>query len=95
MKKTKIQVFILAVTIVVAIFAVGYRVGADNMRQTQWEEHREVITVTVYYGDTLWDIAEKYKPSWMSTQEYCSELKTLNGKSTSTIYAGEQIKVYA
>lgn len=94
MRKTNIKTFIFAVTMVVAIFAIGYRVGADNMRQSQWEEKREVVTVAVCYGDTLDGICYEYKPSWMSIDEYRSEIKVLNHMSDSAIYANTTIKLY-
>ena len=94
MKKTNIKALILAATIAVAIFAIGHRVGAENMRQSQWEERREIITVAVCYGDTLDGICYEYKPSWMSIDKYRYEIKQLNHMSDSTIYANTTIKLY-
>ena len=94
MKKGNIKVLIFAAAIIVSIFAVGYRVGADNMRQSQWEARREVITVAVCYGDTLDGICYQYKPSWMDIREYRYEVMKLNHMESSTIYANTIIRLY-
>ena len=94
MKKTNIKTLIMATLIAVSIFAIGYRAGANNMQQSEWERHREIITVAVGYGDTLDDICYQYKPSWMDIREYRYEVMELNNMESSTIYANTMIRLY-
>lgn len=93
-KKVGIQRLIFATVMIVAIFAIGYRAGANNMQQSQWEEQREVITVQVCYGDTLDEICYEYKPSWMDIREYRYEVMELNNMESSTIYANTTLRLY-
>ena len=87
--KTALIAMAAIVTLVATIKLVG-----DHKRHTEWEQSRGVATVYVAPNDTLWDIAEEYKPSWMDTREYICEIKTLNGKSSSMVYEGERLTVY-
>ena len=61
--KSDLTAIILLVAIVVGIFALGYAVGSKHTRIAEYEKNKVAIVHTVSYGETLWDIAEKYKPS--------------------------------
>lgn len=89
-----LKVYTFVILMVISIFAIGYRVGANNMQQTQWEQQREVITVSVYYGDTLDALCYQYKPSWMDLHEYRAEILNLNGMNGCMIYAGKTLQFY-
>lgn len=45
------------------------------------------------YGDTLWKIAEKYKPNSISYSEYINTLYKLNKGLTAEIYPGQAIVI--
>lgn len=87
--KVALTVIATAVTLVAVVKLVG-----DHKQQNEWEQSRGTTTVYVSQGETLWCIAEEYKPSWMDTREYIQEVKTLNGMSSSTVYAGDRLTVY-
>ena len=44
-------------------------------------------------GDTLWNIAEEYKPSADSTKSYIKEICKLNKIKSDDIHAGDYIVV--
>lgn len=45
------------------------------------------------YGDTLWKIAEEYKPDSISYSEYINTLYKLNDGLTAEIYPGQAILI--
>ena len=45
------------------------------------------------YGDTLWKIAEEYKPNSISYSEYINTLYKLNEGLTTNIHAGQTILI--
>ena len=45
------------------------------------------------YGDTLWNIAEEYKPDSMAYSEYIDTLYKLNDGLTAEIYPGQAILI--
>ena len=92
--KANIKAVLILITLVTSIFTMGYAVGADNTRKAEYEEHKQMITYTVKPGDTLWSIAEKYKPSWVDTREYIYEIQDLNGMSNSNIDIGDKLSLY-
>ena len=47
----------------------------------------------IEYGDTLWKIAEEYKPNSISYSEYIDNLYKLNEGLTSNIHAGQSIMI--
>lgn len=48
---------------------------------------------TVEQSDTLWNIAEEYKPNSISYSEYINTLYKLNEGLTSNIHAGQTILI--
>ena len=45
----------------------------------------------INHGDTLWNIAEEYKPNSISYSEYINTLYKLNDGLTAEIYPGQAI----
>ena len=45
------------------------------------------------YGDTLWNIAEEYKPNSISYSEYINTLYKLNDGLKTNIHAGQTILI--
>ena len=86
---------ILIITMIAcAIFFVGFRINTINTQKAEWENNREIITVVVCHGDTLYDYANEHRPSWMDTREYIYEIEQLNNMNNCNIYAGQTIKLY-
>ena len=91
--RKKLMVVTIIATFILSIFACGYAVGRDKAENKVWHDNRTTQTVIVKSGDTLWDIAEQYKPDNIDIREYIYDVKTLNNIS-STIHEGDTILVY-
>ena len=51
-------------------------------------------SISIQSGDTLWDIAEEYKPDEMSCKEYIKEIKEINSLSSDNIHSGNYLMIY-
>ena len=91
--KTNIIAITIITTIVITIFTIGYTIGKKQTTEEIWENNRHTKTVVVKGDDTLWDIAEEYKPNGIYILEYIEDIKTLNNIDNN-IYAGDIILVY-
>ena len=48
-------------------------------------------SITIHENDTLWSIAEQYKPESYSVDRYIKELKELNHLQSDQIYTGNKL----
>lgn len=92
--KSDLIAIILLVAIVAGIFGLGYAVGNKQGRIAEYEKHKVAVVHTVSYGETLWDIAEQYKPSHIYILEYLYEIEQTNNISNAEIYPGDEIILY-
>lgn len=53
------------------------------------ETYENNLRHSVSYGDTLWSIANEYKPCDVSTGEFVYEIKEINNMTTSNINVGD------
>ena len=51
------------------------------------------ISIEIEHGETLWMIAERYKPAKQSTASYIAQLKQINGFGADDIYEGDYLIV--
>lgn len=86
---------ILLICIALTFGAIVYTIISDGNRLATWQNSCEVITITVESGDTLDEFGYKYKPDWMDVREYREYIKELNGIESSTLYVGQELKIYA
>jgi Na+-translocating ferredoxin:NAD+ oxidoreductase RnfG subunit len=72
--------------------------GADGQRASAMRQavspgssgaRMDMRTIDVIAGDTLWSIAQTYKPASQDTREYVSRLKKANGLKSSLLYEGQ------
>ena len=92
-KTNLIAISIIAIFIT-SIFLCGYSIGKNKAQKDLWYNNRTTQVITVHYGDTLWSIAEEYKPDNVDVREYIHDIKKLNKMSDSTIHGGDTILVY-
>lgn len=85
---------LLFICAILFVLLIGCKVNHDNKLKAEWEHNREVITVVVHNGDTLWDITNEYRPTWMTADEYMYDIKQLNDMTTSNLCVGDRLKVY-
>ena len=90
----KFAIIIMCVTIIVTMIVAVTTVSADMQRRSHWENTREVITVFIYYGDTLHGLWAEYGPSWMDRREWTYEVMELNGMDSCMLYVGQTLKIY-
>lgn len=84
---------ILICLVAIVAFATHSLVSNGN-RYVTWVNARDIITVTVESGDTLDEFGYKYKPEWMDVREYRELVKELNGMENSSLYVGQELKLY-
>lgn len=84
-RKREMKTLLILVVITVLITAnVVYAVGGRLDAQP-----RSFFEIGVYSGDTLWDIAETYKPSGGDIRNFIREIRRLNSLDSETIYPGQ------
>ena len=64
----------------------------DHTQQSDWEQNRDIAEIYINEGDTLWGIAQQYKPNFMDIREYIHEIQKLN--NLDNLYAGDVIQIY-
>lgn len=91
--KKKIGCVVALVCVLIGIAMIGTSMHHKHELYDEWANTRQVEKFVVYPGDTLWSIAEDYKPDWMDTREYLSELKVLN-KLSDYLYDYDELLIY-
>jgi LysM repeat protein len=84
----------LVIAVVLTSLVALWSVVQNHTIHNEWVETRTTTTVRVAPNETLWQIAETYKPSWMDTREYIYEIKELNNLSDTYLYVGDEIQIY-
>lgn len=87
-KKLKQRLLIFTFTIIICIcfLFTGIMTSAHDSNVDQ-SEHIIYRTIQIKSGDSLWSIADKYKPETQTIKEYIQELKDINGLKYNTIQA--------
>lgn len=80
--------FLMVLMVVVLMMAHGAFSKPDNI-----SDEYNVVSVTVEYGDTLWSIANEYKPAGKDLREFVYELAANNGIKNCEIVCGQTIFV--
>ena len=81
--------FLVAIILIVSM-AGGMMLGtvnAEGSSKTTYE------MITVQYGDTLWQIAEDYKPADKDTRDFMYEICDYNKISAGEIYQGQNLMI--
>lgn len=87
-RKIRKNTFILltmALILCLGTFAMGAQ--AEKEGQIYYE------SIEIHRGDTIWNIAEEYKPKREKTERMVQEIMELNGLKSTNILAGENIIV--
>lgn len=86
----------LTLALIIALcIVVGCHLYGNHKQYKEWTDTRAILDIIVDSGDTLYKYSATYKPTWMTLDEYCCELQALNGMTSSDIYVGQHIQVYA
>ena len=85
---TSVLVITIGSIICGSIFSSAKNTEADAL---QYKYYKSIV---IEEGDSLWSIAKEYQPDeYVSTQEYINEVKQLNGLTSETIHAGQNLLV--
>lgn len=75
MKKDRNVIIIAGLLVVIMLAIVAF--SNNTPRQQPVAYH----SIEIKSGDTLWDISQRYKPSFISTKEFVRDIKELNNIS--------------
>lgn len=77
------------------IFLVGLYINTDRVSADYISNRsKQVVSVKIKKGDTLWDIAKKYMTEeYSDINEYIQEIKLSNGLYSDTIHEGSYLIV--
>ena len=91
----KLGLLILALTAAALVFTGVLVVGAAAGRTGDAANSQVKVyeTITVSAGDTLWSIAETYRPEESTLQNYIRELREINDITGDRIYSGQHLLV--
>lgn len=83
-------------TIVLFVFLItSFTLKADAKENISISGEKYYKSIIIEKGDTLWSIAEEYKPEHgVSTKKYVNDLKRMNNISNDTIHEGNYLTVY-
>jgi hypothetical protein len=85
---------VLTLALAITLLTATVVVGREQAQSAEWEDSREVITITVQSGDTVDGYWAEYAPDWMSRDEYRYEIKQLNDMDSCVLYIGDTIQIY-
>jgi len=89
-KKEKRETMIIIISFIIGIIFLG--IAINNWLVGDTTPMREE-TYIISKGETLWSIAERYKPEHMSYDQYLYELKKANTEDISKLHPGQTITI--
>ena len=89
---------LITILLIVFAFCSGFfghtLLNARAEEKQQPQLHRYYTSIQIRQGDSLWNLAEQYRPgSGYSSQEYIDELKRMNGLKSEELHSGEYLTV--
>lgn len=83
--KNKKRFFTICAVALICFVALFTQIRADEP-----EQYRLVV---VQAGDTLWEIAEEYKPEQMDTRKFMNRIKKANHMSSGAVYENQTLSI--
>lgn len=85
-----------AMVVAIVLFSIVtlHTIVNAHSQRNEWIENRQVETIRVAPNETLWAIAEEYKPDFMDTRDYIYEIKELNNMQDTYLYMGDELYIY-
>ncbi|HOQ16233.1 MAG TPA: LysM peptidoglycan-binding domain-containing protein [Defluviitaleaceae bacterium] len=92
-KKKRFRLFLLlafAISLIqlFSILSTYCSTGHESFNNHLVKKYEEVM---IHRGDSLWKLAQKYKPEDKSTKEYVKLIKEFNRLESDRLYAGDTI----
>lgn len=94
MKNRKLYYWVLAVALITGLSVMaGFKANAQDKKLPEGV-YKYYRTIEVCDGDTLWGIADEYADSsYISREEYISEIKKINNIKDDTIHSGNYLTI--
>jgi|GEM_PF-1843468 len=89
-----LEYFVLAVVALVVLYAAVYGPVSD-IEQAAAGIQEGTVAVRVGDGQTLWEIASRYRTAGMSTAATVEHIRRVNGLETSAVTAGQVLEIPA
>ena len=89
-KKERRETLIIIIAFIIGIIFLG--IAINNWLVGDTTPMREDSYI-ISKGETLWSIADRYKPEHMSYDQYLYELKKVNTEDISKLYPGQTITI--
>ena len=85
---------ISAIMFIMIIFTVIMSTSLKTNANENTKNKKIYTSISIKSGDTLWDIANEYKPDDMSSKDYIKEIKEINSLSSDSIHTGNYLMIY-
>lgn len=79
----------IILTTIILLFSFSFVFSLGTMQTKEKEGSKNKMEFVVRAGDSLWNIAEHYKPKNTDTRKYIYELMQLNGLTDTSIYVNQ------
>jgi len=84
----------LIISVFVLVMLSSFVIKDNTIKGSEVQLNKSYKEVVVYYGDTIWDIAEEhYNPDYYNVKDYVNEIVSINSMSSSYLEAGHTIMV--
>ncbi len=81
-------------SLIIILFLSVFFISKTVTAQRRSDRNKLITSIEIKKGDTLWSIAESYiTEEYHNINDYIEEIKTTNGLTSDTIYAGYYIVV--
>ena len=88
------MLILLATVLFITIGSIGFGSSFSDAHESKREQTVVYKSIMIQSGDTLWDIAQRYKTNdYESTQDYVNELKRLNSLESDQIQESRYLTV--
>lgn len=94
MKNKKTILLSISIFFIVAFTVIISSSLKTNARENDNNNQKIYESISIKSGDTLWSIANEYKPEEISYKEYIKELKKINSLTSDNIHTGNYLLIY-
>jgi len=85
---------VLVVSVFVLVMLSSFAFKGNSIKGSEVQLNKSYKEVVVYYGDTIWDIAEEhYDSDYYNIKDYVNEIVSINSMTSSYLEAGHTIMV--
>lgn len=94
MSKKNVRSVSVLLIVFVSIMILSITLNADA-KENRNNKEKYYTSILIEEGDTLWSIAEEYKPDEnISVNKYINDLKRMNNIDSDVIHSGNYLTIY-